>query len=531
MKQVVILLLIPFLLSACLEELEDIDKAEVGTLNPDVAIPLVSSNFTMEEFLREGNSVAAISEENGVILLSYNDTIISQSADSLLAIQDQVSPDLVVSGTAMSAIPPNSSQSFTRSATFNINNSGGDQLDSIWLSAGDLMSSVQVEAPVSGNVTITFSSIQQTGQPIQQTLTWTFDGTNSSQTINANDDLAGASIVLTTGGATNEISFEATITITNEGTPVANTDEVRINFSLSNLEFAGIFGDISTRNITTPRKSVDIDIFNNINEGAFQLDDPRLELSFINSFGLPVALGIDRIRAEAQDGSIIALTGELVNTQSPFLLDAPNFNEIGESKTSSIAFNNSNSNLNELLNSFPSEFFYRFPGQIDPNDIVNNFVLAESEIDIFLNIEIPLSGTISALQIVKTFDFDGKGISELNEATIIINTINTFPLDARLQVYFLDDASNPIDSLYDDNNGRLMNAAEIDSDGFSTIPGELNDRVFVDADEIDRIDQATQLVIRVQLQTANGGVIPIKISPSNNLQVNIGIESELEINF
>jgi len=293
MKRLFTLILISTLFTACLEELEDIDKAEIGTLNPDVAIPLVSTNFTMEEFLREGNSVASITEENGVILLTYSDTIISQGADSLLVVEDQASPDLVVSGAAMSAIPTNGSQTFTRSATFNINNSGGDQLDSIWLSAGDLMSAVEVEAPVSGNVTITFNSIQQNGQSIAQTLSWTFDGTNSNQTVNATDDLTGASLVLTMGGGTNEVSFEASITITNEGTPVSNTDEVRVNFSLANLGFAGIFGDITTRNITTPRKSVDIDIFNNINEGAFQLDDPRLELSFINSFGLPVALGID----------------------------------------------------------------------------------------------------------------------------------------------------------------------------------------------------------------------------------------------
>lgn len=525
------LLLIPLFFTACLEELEDIDKAEIGTLNPDVAIPIVSSNFTFEEFLLEGNSIADISEENGLILLSYNDTIISQGADSILSIEDQVSPDLVVSGTAMSAIPPNSSQTFSRSATFNLGNSGSDQLDSIWLSAGDLISTVEVAAPVSGNVTITFNSIQQNGNAIEQSLSWSFDGTNSNQTITESDDLAGASLVLTTGGGTNEISFNAEITITNEGSAVSNTDEVRVNFSLSNLEFAGIFGDIASRSITTPRKFKDIDIFNNIDDGAFQLDDPRLELSFINSFGLPVALGIDRIRAQAKDGSFIALSGDVVNNQSPFLLDAPGLNEIGESRTSSIAFNNTNSNLNDVLNSFPSEFSYRFPGQIDPNNTANNFVLAESAIDIYLSIEIPLSGTISALQIVKTFDFDGNGISELNDATMIINTVNTFPIDARLQVYFSDDASNRLDSLYAENNGRLMNAAEIDAQGFSTVPGELNDRVFVDAAKIDNIEQATQLVMRVQLQTANGGTVPIKISPSNNLQVNIGIETELEINF
>jgi len=517
-------------LTSCMEELEDIDKAEIGTLNPDVALPLVNSNFTLSEFLEQGNSLAEVSEENGVVLLTYADTVISQSASSLFQVEDQVSPDVVISGTTMSTIPNNSSATFTRSRTFSINASQGDQLDSIQLSAGDLTTSIEVNAPVSGSVKLTFSSIEKNGQSIEQTLSWTFDGTNSNQTITDTEDLTNASIILNGSGGTNEISFTAEVTITNEGTPVSNTNEVRLFFGLTDLDFRGVYGDIVNRPIQTPEKSEQIDIFNNINEGTFELDDPRMKVTFNNSFGIPVELSIASIRAEAKDGSIIPLSGDILTTQEPVQLSSPTFNEIGESKSTSIEVNSQNSNLDEMLNSLPASIIYSFPGEIDPDDLPNNFILDESEIDIFVDIELPLSGTISGLVLSKRFDFDGNGISELNTATLLVNTSNTFPLDGWLQVYFLDDASNTLDSLYDDSRGILMTAGELDTNGFVSNPGLTEDRVDIDQTEIDNIDQATQLVMRVILRTNNAGATPIKIALDNSLQVNIGIESELEIN-
>ena len=58
-----------------MEELEDTDKIASIQFAPEVALPLVNSTFTMEEFLTEGGSKATISEQSGVMVLTYIDSI------------------------------------------------------------------------------------------------------------------------------------------------------------------------------------------------------------------------------------------------------------------------------------------------------------------------------------------------------------------------------------------------------------------------------------------------------------------------
>src|SRR5687767_7430298 len=89
---------ITFIVASCMEELDDTDKIGSVTFAPEIVFPLVNSTFTMEEFLTEGGSKARISEQSGVMVVTYDDSISTPAAETVFTIPDQQSPVISITG-------------------------------------------------------------------------------------------------------------------------------------------------------------------------------------------------------------------------------------------------------------------------------------------------------------------------------------------------------------------------------------------------------------------------------------------------
>src|SRR5690349_21053721 len=77
------------LCASCLEEFNDIDKLKKTTFSPQLEFPLVNSDFTMEEFLTEGESNASITEQGSVMVLTYDDTLRTPGGENFFLLPDQ----------------------------------------------------------------------------------------------------------------------------------------------------------------------------------------------------------------------------------------------------------------------------------------------------------------------------------------------------------------------------------------------------------------------------------------------------------
>ena len=126
---------ITFILASCMEELENTDKIGNVAFEPEIGFPLVNSTFTMEEFLTEGGSKARISEQSGVMVLTYDDSIFTPGAETIFTIPDQQSPVISITGPEVTFPSPGSSVTVSKSITFAFNPSPGDNLDSILIKA------------------------------------------------------------------------------------------------------------------------------------------------------------------------------------------------------------------------------------------------------------------------------------------------------------------------------------------------------------------------------------------------------------
>lgn len=521
---IVTLLSFSVFLVSCLEDLENTDKIANSTFKPAIEFPLINSDFNLQEFLTEGNSKAKIFEEDGVIVVSYEDSVTTPSADAIFNLPDQQSPILSVTGPEISFPSPGGSVAFSKTLTFDFNTSQGEILDSILFKGGQMALQIVSSFPANVDVTVSVSSLKIEGNNHKQNF-----NLNGTDTQNAIVSLEGTTLDLTDNGSTtNTLSFTISGTITDSGQPIEDSHSLECSFTLDDLQFRGLFGDMGTHPIPFSADSIDVDVFDNAFAGSIQLSSPSITLKLKNSFGLPIGFDIQEISA-LKDNHTFTLSGAALNApQNPYRLDAPpSTNEAGQSVTTQIALTPDNSNLPELISSLPNYLSYLFGLTLNPAPATSkNFVLDDSNLTIGVHIEMPFHGSMSGLTISKQFDFDGLGIDDVDESFIKLSTVNEFPLSAAIQVYFVDISGTVLDSLF--ANPSIVQAASVDGNGFSQTPGERVMNVPVTQDKVNRIEQAEILVLTTVLNTSNNGTTPVKFSASNKLKINLGVNTRIK---
>jgi hypothetical protein len=515
---------VALLLISCLEELDKTDKIEKITLTPAIAFPLISSNFTFDEFLTKGKTKGYVTDRNGLIVLTYKDTLFSQGADALFNVPDQQSPAVSIASGAVVFPAPGGTATVNRSASLSITPDQTEQLDSIWLKTGTLITNIRSTFPYNIDLTLSIPALKKQGQAFQQT--YTLQG---NTTLNPAVDLTGFHIDLTENGTTvNTLGFSVKAVFTDNGSPLAGTENLQVDFALTQLQFRALFGKLGTRPFQIPQQVTDIDIFNRVTDGTFTLQDPSITLRVANSFGFAAAMDISQIEVGKVNGTSLVISGPaVVPPANPHLIGYPSLAEIGKTITTDVALNATNSNIAALVSALPTKLRCEFTGSLNPGNTTNNFVLDTSKVEVGVNFELPLYGQVKGLALDKSFDFSGIGIDDLDEATLVVKTVNKLPLDVYLQVYFVDGNGTTLDSLFTDGQ-VLIKAAPVDAGGVPVSAGEVVRETPVSQAKVDRINSATTLVLATAVSTTNNGTVPVKIMTTSNLLIDVGVRARIK---
>jgi hypothetical protein len=516
---------IAFIFSSCWEELDNVDRIERMAFQPAIDFPLVNSNFNMQEFLTEGKSKARISEQGGVMVLTYDDSIATPSGSFFFDIPDQHSPVLSITGPEVSFPSPGATVTVTKTVTFGFTTSQSESLDSILLKAGQTLFKVNSTFPANINLKVSIPSwrIQNTG--FQKNFTFTGAGSRTSSS-----SLQGAVFDLTSNNTSaNKVSFTITATITDTGQPINSTHQIDCSFDMTNLAFSALFGDLGTHTYQFSTDSIKVDVFDNTVNGNIQLLSPAIAFTLHNSYGLPVGFNLQNINAIESDNTVIPLSGTAMGTPAnPYLLDAPDYNEIGKSVASKIDLNSGNSNLGQLISSLPRYLTHRMTATLNPAGAPKNFVLDTSKISVGVHLELPFYGKASSLSVSKQYDFNGLGIDDVQQSKIKIKTINETPFDAFMQIYFIDASGVVLDSLF--INRSILKGAPVNASGNAQGYAQVLMEVPVTQAKVDRIDQAEYISIYAAMNTTNNGTVPVKVSSKNGLKVYIGVNTRLKYN-
>ncbi|HAA24325.1 MAG TPA: hypothetical protein DCR93_32335 [Cytophagales bacterium] len=515
------------ILGACISRYQEIIPNRIRVIwDPSLAVPLVKTSITLEDFLEQLDTTDLLGQDDeGIISFFFEESLASERAGELYSIPDQTFDERVaLPSVFITPFVIDTTIVFDTAFAVDLTTDQGERLDSILLNGGNLVTVLDVTFTANeGYVRIDVPAvILESGEELVQEFRFTGNNDPAPQS----SSLEGARLILNDDdGERNKFVFNAHVELTYRNTAVSAAS-ADINFSLTDLDWRAVFGDLSSRDVPTASGSIPFDIFGDINQGQFRLTDPRMTLVLNNSFGLPVQLELDNIIAIGNDGTVLPLEGSVVD--DPQILGSPSLNEIGESVTSTISFDRNTSNLADMLAILPNRLDYVVNGIVNPGGDNNNFVLDSSIVEGILQVEVPLSGTISNLTYETDFEFSLDSIDlAVDSAAIIINSQNTLPLDLDVQVYLLDEDFEIIDSLFTDPD--LIIAAPVDSNGDVTDEADNSTSVTANRATLDNLSSATYLRLGVRVNTSGGGTTSVNLRPEYGLSVQVGIITNFEI--
>ena len=512
---------------------EQVDLSSLQTYH-HVAIPLINAEIDVEDMLERDTGDIISTGAAGELFLTYVTPPTTLNASEIIEIPDQTySISLNPATQNLPSLIGSISYADTNINTFIF--PSGEELTSIDFSQGIL--TINIDNNLSHEVVLDIvipSLIDNQGDYFSATLTAT---ANSPALTQAN--LSRNTFDLTKGNiGFNEMVVYLDVTINGSGNSINTTDDLTFSFSMDNLEFSSILGDIKYQQFDLGSFPLEIDIFSNSESSVeFLLTNPQIVHTIQNSFGFTANMGMQSMYYEDLQGNFLgnvlydsAASGNL--QLAPFYFPTIQQPQTqGDSVTSVIAMNATNSTINDLINSTPKNIVSNPVVVVNADSTImnNNFILSTSKITVSTEINLPLEGYAGGWIMGDTIPFDFKvdelfsSETEIDSAIIKFSTINGWPLDVNFTLELLDSNFNLLSSIADgemvlesaplDANGRVIE----DSQQIVTLLG-------CDKSCVDNLNQTKHVILLVTAGTSGYDTqLPVKIYNDYKLQLSMSL--------
>ncbi|MEJ6755039.1 MAG: hypothetical protein QNK57_07660 [Flavobacteriales bacterium] len=461
------------LIFASCKKSEQVDLSSLQTYH-HVAIPLVSAEIDIEDMLERDTGDIISTGNDGELFLAYVTPPTYISASEIVEIPEQ-SFSISVNPAPQNLPALNNSISY---ADTNINAftfPSGEELTAIEFSQGILTINIvnNLSHEVVLNITIP-SLVDNLGGYFSDVLT---APANNPAVTQAN--LSNYVFDLTKGSlGFNEMVVYLDVTINGSGSPISTTDDLTFSFSMDNLEFSTILGDIKYQEFDLGSIPLEIDIFSNSESAVeFLLTNPEIKHTIQNSFGFTANMGMQAMYYEDLQGNLIgnvlydsSASGNL--QPAPFYFPTIQQPLVqGDSVISVIAMNATNSTINELINSTPKSIVSNPVVVVNADSTItnNNFILSTSKISVSTEITLPLEGYAGGWVMGDTIPFDFKvdelfsSETDIDSAVIKFSTINGWPVEVNFTLELLDSNMNLLSSIADGE--MVLESATLDANG------------------------------------------------------------------
>ncbi len=241
-----------------------------------------------------------------------------------------------------------------------------------------------------------------------------------------------------------KINYEVKIYISGSGRPIHSSDEVSFQFYMSDIQFSYIEGNFTNIHIPVSADTLNIPLLANAINGNIALN-PKLNMQLASSYGVKVLPDLSHLYIEHRGGSVVRLQDE---GESKFLSGSFDFPYL-MSRNDTFAVkqqivDDTNSNIEEAFTELPKGMAYHFGFMLSSTENDTSFISDQSAIEVDMQVELPMEGSFNVI-LEDTMAVDFKDIAEnLEELKVLIKTENSFPIDAKLQVFFLDEQNDKI---------------------------------------------------------------------------------------
>lgn len=496
------LLMLFFCFQGCIKDFQDIDDVEVSSWQPEVAVALVNTSVSIQDFLDDFDSGGHLVVDNDKFMtLVYESNVFSVSGDKVVEIPDFSIPVIDTSVT----VP------------YSMINSPFD-IDFFSIKNGKLDYAFKSPYPEDMDVIIEVRNITQNGTKLQFTEYADYTGA-SPVNVNGSIDLSGYIMDFSTDQI--EIRYIAT----NATGTRKHLDNMEMSFN--SFEYDMVQGYFDQYQFDLPTDTILIDLFENAVAGNLQIEDPKIRLIIKNSFGVPIQMSTQELQAETVLDGNMDINTVLDNGVS---FAYPTAMEVGQFKTTTIEINSTNSNLADIISSSPTQLNYEWNAMSNPDadPTLKGFVKDDSRFDVDLEVEIPVWFSAQNFSIEEISEFDASFFDDIISAEFKLITENGLPLEAGVQVYFLDDNGMVLDSLLNGINNTVIPAASVDNDGKVIASSTGEEVVEIAGTRLENIRMATQIAINGTVSTTDMGTVAVKFYADYGMNFKLGVKAKLK---
>lgn len=521
-----------FIAVSCIKEEIDLDKiSDKMYWNPKVGIPVAYSSLTLEDLIESIDSEQMIkSDSTKFLTLVYSNRILSNTAASIMKFGDQQFGEAIfASQLGIPAVPTQNPIIFTKPNSYPFTMSHGEIIDSLLIKTGILSFNIASTYKHQGKLIIEIPQLKKNNKAFKDSVNITkSDGTFSTVT---NFNVAGYKLALEHPNVTdNKMSFNYTVKLINSGAGITAGDRIGITIDFTNIAFSSLFGYLGNRQLINTLSEFSFPIFGDVSQPNLKFANPSIKIKSRSSFGLPANVELYNVEAiNTKDNKIIPVT--FSTGTNPFNIKFPK--TIGGYANDSVIFNKNTTNLFSALEIGPNKIKYGIRSFANPAGKTLNYVTDSSKLNVDLDVELPLDLGCSKVEFKDTMDLDLSDVEDLEDKvkSLLLRTSfeNGMPIDLNLQVYFLTETYQHVDTLFEAGSDNTIKSGELNQAGKVIKPTrKILDSQFSKA-EIEKLKTVRSAIVKASIATTGGGTTYVKFYSNYTLKVTFGVQTELEI--
>lgn len=532
LKYLFFLLAAGFIAVSCIKEEIDLDKiSDKMYWNPKLGIPVAYSTLSLEDLIESIDSEQMIkSDSTKFLTLVYSNRILSNTAATIMKFDDQQFGEAIfASQLGIPAAPTQNPIVFTKPNSYPFTMSHGEIIDSLVIKTGTLSFNISSTYKHQGKLIIEIPQLKKNNKAFKDSVSITkSDGTFSTVT---NFNVAGYKLVLEHPNVTdNKMSFNYTVKLINSGAGVTAGDRIGITIDFTNIAFSSLFGYLGNRQLINTLSEFSFPIFGEVSQPSLRFANPSIKIRSRSSFGLPANIELYNVEAiNSKDNKTIPLT--FSTGTNPFNIKSPQ--TIGGYANDSVIFNKNTTNLFTALEIGPNKIKYGIRSFANPAGKTLNYVTDSSKLAVDLDVELPLDLGCSKVEFKDTMDLDLSDVEDLEDKvkSLLLRTSfeNGMPIDMNLQVYFLTETYQHVDTLFAAGSDNTINSGELNQAGKVIKPTrKILDSQFSKT-EIEKLKTVRNAIVKASIATTGGGTTYVKFYSNYTLKVTFGVQTELEI--
>lgn len=296
--------------------------------------------------------------------------------------------------------------------------------------------------------------------------------------------------------------------------------------AITNLRFSSVEGYLGSEEYPGGRDTVEVDFFDNYLEGEIFFVDPKIRMTLANTFGVPALALVDVLNVIDVNGNVIPITGEAV--EQGFRFNSPTVP--GDTAFTTFLFDNTNSNIAEVLSARPVALDYEINALINPDEdpSIRGFLTDGASYRARVEVELPLYGNARGFTVRDTFPVDLMDrFGDVTAVDFRLTTRNGLPVGVELTGTFVDADGNALADLTD-GAFTLLRAAPVDANGDVTAETTpVTQDIRVADDRLEAIRSANRLILTLDIATTDDGTPFVRVTDRQQLEVLLGARVEV----